>query len=271
LTLWTSDGEPVAATSADDGEDLSAMYRVLVDVATSRQLPGKRRLAMWRPGHGIDRADLQAVLPQALARTVGFRLIGAPEPPPAAVVPVVGDWRTFLRDLDRVDDQWLNSRAGLPDYGVAYQPYPERHFLPLLFAAIRYATGPKFLDVGCGPGTKMRLAEAFGFDAYGIDYAQAHVEAANRGRAEPHAWQADARSWDRYRDFDLLLLNRPMEGPEQEDLELHVMTGMRPGGVLMTVNGMIDPGRRLGWAVVDAEDPMPEVIHGVWQKPALGM
>lgn len=270
MSIWQSAGQ-VEATSADDGEDPGRAQPVLVDVATSTAMPGRRRLSILRPGGG---GYLQAVLPDALARRIGFPLLGAPDPAPAAVEPVTGDWRTFLRDLDRIDLRFHRNSAGLPDYGVPYLPYPERLFLPLLFDAIRYVTGRRFLDVGCGPGTKMRLVEAFGFDVYGVDYLASHVAEANRGRVSDHAWQGDARSFGWYGDYDLLLLNRPLEGPEQEGMELLVMEGMRPGAVLINVNGCVDPGKRLGWTPVsvsdgDLGDVRGEVVEGVWQKPAI--
>jgi hypothetical protein len=288
VSQWQSAGPPIAATSADDGEDPDGHSPVLVDVATSPALPGKRRLSMRVPG---GNSYLQAVLPDGAARKIGFPLVGVPEPAPVTVTPQVGDWQAFLRDLDRINDRFHRSSAGLPDYGVPYLPLPERLFLPLLFEAIRHTTGRAFLDVGCGPGTKMRLVEAFGFTVYGIDYLQAHVDEANRGRDKPRAWQYDARSFGWYPDYDLLLLNRPMEGPEQESLELTVMEGMRRGAVLINVNGCVDPGTRLGWTAVSVTDPGPvdaasliavgvpdpiarqlaeqsQVVNGAWQKPA---
>jgi SAM-dependent methyltransferase len=189
-------------------------------------------------------------------------------------VTVPADWPTFLRDLDRIQRRFAvedyRSRDGLPSCGVPYMPYSLEEFTALLTAALKYATGRRFLSAGCGPGVDMRLAEAlFGgwLHVEGIDYLQRLVDEANRGRAVPAAFRADVRTWD-YGEDDIVFYNRPVDGDEQDAAERHVCGSMRPGAVLIHVNGGLDPGRALGWTIVSAEEGGRGPVCGVWQKPA---
>jgi SAM-dependent methyltransferase len=131
---------------------------------------------------------------------------------------------------------------------------------------------PRFLDVGCGPGTKVRLAQAlFGLNAYGIDIvsrfiaeAQAHGAACLLkdafefpAKGEPMTTSA----WG-YSDFQIVYVNRP--SANQDELEHLVMERMASDSVLIAVNWRNDPGKK-GWLLAYQEYGDP--VCGVFIKP----
>lgn len=181
-------------------------------------------------------------------------------------------WPSFLHELDASERAWNTRqvRYSRPD-AVPMLPYPTPMFASLLLQAVMVAPpslldsggyGPsRFLDVGAGPGAKVRLAAAlFGLDARGIDIVpQFSMEARAHG-ADVEV--ADAFDYDGYADAEIIYVNRP--STLMEDLEKTVMDGMKPGAVLMMVNGRSDPGRS-GWVMVTQEYGEPSV--GCWIKP----
>jgi SAM-dependent methyltransferase len=181
-------------------------------------------------------------------------------------------WPAFLRAVHLVEVKWTTADpAGLPAGGTPFIPMHLGDFMLLITEAMlvaRPARGRKlsFLDVGAGPGTKVRVAEQLGMRASGIDPLPGHVAEANRGRTVPVVAEADARTWDRYGEFDIVLLNRPVQGQQMPGTELRVMEMMRPGGVLIHANGWTSPDSELGWDPVYVKTAASPVT-GVWRKP----
>lgn len=190
------------------------------------------------------------------------------------------DWPRFLTDLREIEKQWRTEPASSPqdpDY-VRWMPYELSRFVMFLTDAVAVATrgsaylGHYFLDVGAGPGTKVLLArELFGLEAAGIEIVPEYVAAAHALGA--HVLQCDARTYEGYHTHDIVYLNRPVQDPA---FERRVMGLMRPGSVLITVNGMTRPPHT-EWEPVSEEYDVPdglirppalEAIHGVWRKPA---
>lgn len=179
----------------------------------------------------------------------------------------IQSWPFFLIELDAVENAW---RGHLPPYtskgSVPWLPYPMQQFVPLLMDAVMHCLVPEpvFLDAGCGPGTKVQLAEAlFGLKGYGIDISAVLVGAAHDRGIDAEA--ADCLQFDRYDMADIVLLNRPVSDPQQE-CEERVRDGMKPGAILIQVNGRADPGRDWGWAGISQEYGEP--VCGVWRKPS---
>ena len=190
------------------------------------------------------------------------------------------DWPVFLTGLRATEKQWRTERVNSPqaqDY-VGWMPYDLSRFVMFLTDAIAVAPRPSgylgryFLDVGAGPGTKVLLArELFGLEAVGIEIVPEYVAAAHALGA--HVLQCDARAYQGYHSHDIVYLNRPVQDPA---FERHVMGLMRPGSVLITVNGMTRPPHT-EWEPVSEEYDVPggptrppalDAIHGVWRKPA---
>lgn len=178
----------------------------------------------------------------------------------------IQSWPFFLTELDAVENAW---RGSLPPYAskgsVPWLPFPMPQFTVFLMDAIRNCLVPEplFLDAGCGPGTKIQLAEAlFGVRGYGIDISPVLVGAAQDRGVD--AIVADVLEFDRYDMADILLLNRPVSDPQQE-CEERVRDGMKPGAILIHVNGRADPARDWGWIMISQE--WGEPACGVWRKP----
>ncbi len=135
---------------------------------------------------------------------------------------------------------------------------------------------PKFLDVGCGPGTKMAIAEKlFGFYVHGIeiDAGMAFDAATRLAATDAHIEQGDAMHFEGYDGFDLIWLYRPFRDEALErELEQRVIDAMKPGAILAGGSWETDPAE-LGWEpIVDDSlyDPQggPGVIwRGAWRKP----
>jgi SAM-dependent methyltransferase len=135
-------------------------------------------------------------------------------------------------------------------------------FIRLLAESMPAIQGPKFLDVGCGPGTKMQAARAlFGLNVAGLEIVPEMAQAARE--AALRVAEVDARSWLGYGEADVIFMNRPIVPPER--LERHVMRLMKPGAVLISVNGVTRPSQA-GWDVV-SEEIGPGPVKGIWARP----
>lgn len=148
-----------------------------------------------------------------------------------------------------------------PDGCFGWLPYPLAGFITYMTDAVREAPGPRFLDVGCGPGTKLIVAEAlFDLQCAGIEIIPAYVSQA-RARGLRVA-RADARTFPSYGYADIVYINKPVE--PQEPFERFVMQNMRQGAILVSVNGHLLPSQEKGWAIVAEEADEP--VRGAWMK-----
>jgi len=196
-------------------------------------------------------------------------------------------WPSFLRELAATETAWNTQPVRYPrEDAVPWLPFPMSQFVTLLTEAVTVAppqppngllgsqehTAPRFLDVGCGPGTKVRLAKAmFGLNAYGIDIVSRFIsEAQAHGAAcmVKDAFDLPAggvpmttSAWG-YSDYQIVYVNRPSS--MQDELEQLVMDRMAPDAVLIAVNWRNDPGKQ-GWFMQHQEYGDP--VCGVWVKP----
>ncbi len=138
---------------------------------------------------------------------------------------------------------------------------------------------PKFLDVGCGPGTKMAIAEKlFGFYTFGIeiDPGMAFEAAKNLATTDAFVEQGDALEMDAnyWKGFDVIWLYRPFRDADSErELETLITSSMKPGAILAGGSWETDPGPQgLGWEpIVDDTLNNPNgpgcIWRGAWRKP----
>ena len=150
-----------------------------------------------------------------------------------------------------------------PTY-LPYMPYQLADFTAVMFECVAELNGPKFLDVGCGTGTKMTIArELFGLMPYGIERDQAMAKnAKHRGTV----MQGDALDFPDYRVFDLIWLYRPFRDPDKESsLEGKIMAQAKSGAILAGGAWEICP-QAVGWNTI-VDDWGDGMRRGAWQKP----
>jgi SAM-dependent methyltransferase len=193
-------------------------------------------------------------------------------------------WPGFLRELDAVERAWNSREVHYPrEDAVHWMPYAIPQFVSLLTEAVMvapqrskylFSVGPaRFLDVGCGPGTKMRLAaEMFGLDTYGIDIVPRFIHEALAYGCKAalmdafdfpeHPFPDQGEPAMGYAAFDIVYVNRP--SGLQDELESLIMDRMSSDAVLVAVNWRNSPGKA-GWVPVSEEYGEP--VCGVWMKP----
>lgn len=110
-------------------------------------------------------------------------------------------------------------------------------------------TALKFIDVGCGIGSKVFLADRAGLDAYGIEMHPKYVEAARKllivGRhayyqradekLSSHIIHGDGRKHN-YSPYDVIYFFNPMRNQELEkQLEERIFATAKPGALILAI------------------------------------
>ncbi len=133
----------------------------------------------------------------------------------------------------RLETRWLPEEQPDTTNHHAYDSLPFWLFLEGIRPAIELASGKRFLDIGCGIGSKLAIMKQLGFDVAGIERFGPYAETARTlmdGQAE--IVHANALDLDVF-DADLVYMYRPMKSDEDEDrLEQHVRERVTAGTVL---------------------------------------
>lgn len=131
------------------------------------------------------------------------------------------------------------------DKSYADIPLPGDLFVELLTTAQRLLlaqghAGPmRFLDVGCGAGSKLVIANGAFEKVHGFDFNPAYVE---KGRAflqrcglpDAGIQRADALDYDDYGAWDVIYFYRPLKDPTlAARMEARVLEQARPGAVII--------------------------------------
>jgi SAM-dependent methyltransferase len=189
-------------------------------------------------------------------------------------------WPSFLRQIYALEQSWNAHKVRYPrEDAVHFLPFPIPQFISLLTEAVQAAPtrwdqnhdgGPReefrparntFLDVGCGPGTKIQLAQAlFGLQGYGIDIIPAFIAEAQQAGVK--AGLIDAFDFNSYDAFDIVFANRP--STLQDKLEKLLAQSLAPQCVLIAANWRHDPAE-FGLEMIAKEYERP--VCGVWRKP----
>jgi SAM-dependent methyltransferase len=168
-----------------------------------------------------------------------------------------------IRDVQETEHRWF--AQGDPKSPVLpWMPFQPADFLSIVFECIPELTGREFLDTGCGPGTKMRLARHFfGMSCWGIEIDPAMADTA-RGHGNVICGDALQVPDGTYADCDLIWLYRPFRDPElEEKLEARIMDEMKPGAILAGGAWELCPADFRWHTVVDDW----ELRRGAWIKP----
>lgn len=181
----------------------------------------------------------------------------------------------LVRDVQETEHKYLLHGPRHDPIFNPWMPYQPADFIGIVWECMPELNGVEFLDVGCGPGTKMQIAAAlFGLNPIGVEI---DLEMAREARKRTPAlilWENAIDSPDHfYGLFDLIWLYRPFRDSERERaLELHILNAMQPGAILAGGSWETDvPG--MGWQpIVDdciiSPDGTAKIFRGAWQKPA---
>ena len=129
-------------------------------------------------------------------------------------------------------------------YGFPFIPFDPARFVAALQAAWRIlavlgrAQEARFLEVGCGAGSKLQIAGAFFAVADGIELDAGYVARAaaipNPGTAVRRVFQADALAFERYGEYDAIYSYAPPELPDMQNaLERRIHEQARDGTVII--------------------------------------
>jgi 2-polyprenyl-3-methyl-5-hydroxy-6-metoxy-1,4-benzoquinol methylase len=118
-----------------------------------------------------------------------------------------------------------------------------------------------FLDVGCGIGNIMLIAEQYSFDAYGFEKDEYPFQLATKLIDTEHVWQKDIWEFEDYNKFDVIYYFRPLPDAEpQTKFELHVENKIKEGGILIA-------NRKISKAIEeDSRFKRLSEDHPIWQK-----
>ena len=176
---------------------------------------------------------------------------------PSSFPPLIVDQHRIVRGPEAGPVDYLvqllfqlsNPLAGqgdlVPDTHYRDIPLSGGYFLNLLMAARRLLLamehdGPvRFLDMGCGGGSKVLIASAMFDEAEGADFLPAYIaqgrEFFTRVGADPDRLRVgDALRFDDYGAYDVIYFYRPLKDPAlAAQMEARVLAQVRPGTILL--------------------------------------
>jgi len=145
--------------------------------------------------------------------------------------------------LDAIQDTSqleLCSYYKVPEDGsYPFIPLRTKRFVAALSIAMELAQPnrlgrPNFLDVGCGDGTKVLIASAFGCNASGIEHDPECVKRARSLYRRTSIETVDALQYEHYGDFDIVYFYCPIRDTEKQILlEQRIASQVRPGTILI--------------------------------------
>ncbi|MBA3004470.1 MAG: class I SAM-dependent methyltransferase [Desulfurivibrio sp.] len=93
---------------------------------------------------------------------------------------------------------------------------------------------PRLLDVGCGIGNVLVIAEQFGFDVYGIEKDEYPFQVAAKLIGEERIAQADIWTYEGYGEYEVIYYYRPFSGRVQQlRFEKLIEDSMKTGAILI--------------------------------------
>jgi SAM-dependent methyltransferase len=119
--------------------------------------------------------------------------------------------------------------------------YPNASFSVLRFMAkLRLiqrlcGTSLRFLDVGCGLGNKVWIAQTLGFEAYGLEINPKYAEIAGECVGTNRILCHDGVTFPDYGDYDVIYFYNPMPSSE---LEAAILANARKGAIIYHAIGL---------------------------------
>jgi len=154
---------------------------------------------------------------------------------------------------------------------------PIKSFDRLMSAAYRTSLAqnrqhaPRFLDVGCGGGTKVFAATRYFRQADGLEYDRGYADSARRtlqiiGASNSKIIHDDALNFDSYSDYDVIYFYRPLRDDALlQKMEQCIIRQARPGTILVAPHGsLLKPRPGIDCAQVEG----PILVTGIGQSDA---
>jgi SAM-dependent methyltransferase len=134
--------------------------------------------------------------------------------------------------IRRLEELWL-PRSPEESVHYGYVALGLGEFLSGLEVCAASTKGRRFLDVGCGIGRSMLIAQLLGWDVTGIEHYAPYAEVARRLVPEATVLECEAEQFDRYEEFDAVYSFRLcVDDDDQNALEQMVIGRMRPEAVI---------------------------------------
>jgi len=96
------------------------------------------------------------------------------------------------------------------------------------------AQRPSFIDIGCGIGNVILVAEQMEFEVFGIEKDPYPCKVARRLMGEEKVAQEDIWSYNKFADFDVIYYFRPFhDGEMQHKFEHMIEDSLKRGGILI--------------------------------------
>ena len=133
--------------------------------------------------------------------------------------------------MSALERPWL---LPLPDTGPwhGYDPLPLRDFFAGVRTAAALTDGRRFLDVGCGIGTKLMLMDRLGWQTAGIERIEEYANHARELNPAARIVTADLIDVGEF-TADLVFMYRPAKDDDlEEKVEAHVLAHTPPGSVM---------------------------------------
>jgi len=115
------------------------------------------------------------------------------------------------------------------------QYHPNASFSVLKFISIlrsiKKRCGPslRFLDVGCGLGGKVWIADALGFSSFGLEINSAYARIASECVGTDRIFCSNALSFGDYGGYDVIYFYNPMPSAE---LEIAILKSAKKGAII---------------------------------------
>lgn len=173
-----------------------------------------------------------------------------------------------MRRAVQLDQQWQRKVPEDDRRYTPWMPFSTPAFVALLAEAMPEAQPAggdiRFLDIGCGPGSKMLIArDLFGLDATGFDRVPEYVAAARSLGLDAH--DADAGHYAAYGRFQVIWFNRvARDAAIQARIEAKIWRDAADGTLVICAN-LEDRPPSSWFPVLDDWDDR----RGIWVKPGV--
>lgn len=142
---------------------------------------------------------------------------------------------SFIADFHKIRPTY-KSKGGTMHYG--FVPMGTNPILDILYELYNHMGGHKykhsFLDIGCGIGNIVLLANEIGFDAYGLEYNSKIYNIAKRIISSHHIFKGNMTSFKDYGKYDILYYYLPMaDGEAMTKFATKLAKAVKPGAYII--------------------------------------